>query len=203
MQPDIDRQREAKARARRQHTAQVQRRRLVFFAGVVVLLVLIIVLAARSCGGDDGSGASTTGSTTAVLPSAIYTADLTGADSVPAVTTQATAVLTLDYDSAAKEMAFTLELTYQISNASVATIGKGLPGEDGATVYTLFAGPAKEGNFDGILAQGTIAADDLTGPLQGGTIADLIALIEDGEAYVSIGNESHPIDAIRGPITAE
>lgn len=200
MQPVDDRERAIRARARRQRAAQVQRRRLVLLALVVVVIVVIVALAARSCGDDGTAGSSTTETTGTGSASSSYSADLTGADSVPAVETQAAAVLTLDYDSAAKEIAFTLEVTSQISNPSLATIYKGLPGEHGDAVYTLFGGPAKEGDFQGMLAEGTIVEDDLTGPLELGTIADLIALIEDGDAYVNIGNASHPVDAIRGPI---
>jgi hypothetical protein len=108
--------------------------------------------------------------------------------------------LTLDYNADSDQMDYKLELTYQISNPTVATICQGSPDEYGTTVYTLFAGPMKEGDFAGVLAEGTIVEDDLVGPLAGDTIADLIALIEDGEAYVSIGNERHPVDAIRGQI---
>jgi len=58
----------------------------------------------------------------------------------------------------------------------------------------------EEGVFAVRRAEGTIAEQDLTGPLRDKTIADLIALLEDGGAYVSIGNKSHPVDAIRGQI---
>ena len=201
MHPVDDRERAIRAGARRQRVAQVQRRRLVLLAVVVVVIVVIVALAARSCGNGGTPGSFTTESTGAVAASAGYSADLTGALSAPGVDTQATAVLTLDYDSAAQKMAFTLEVTHQISNPQLATIYEGLPGEHGEAVCTLFAGPAKEGDFSGMLEEGTIVKDDLTGSLQGGgTVADLVALINEGKAYVSISNVSHPVDAIRGPI---
>ena len=210
MQPDIDREQADRTRARRQRAAQIQRRRLVFLACVLVVVIVIVIVAAKSCGGDDGAGTgtsttestggSTTGSTTPTSGSTTFTAELTGADSVPAVETEAAAKLTLDYDSEAKEMTFTLDVTSKISNPQVATICQGLPGEYGTTVCTIFGGPAKEGDFDGLLTEGTIIDSDLVGTLEGKTVADLVALIESGEAYVSIGNESHPVDAIRGPI---
>jgi hypothetical protein len=201
MQPDTHREEAARARALRLRAARVQRRRLALLAGVVVLVVVIVAVAARSCGDARGTGSSdSTGSSVVGLASAAYTAELTGADSVPAVQTQAAAELTLEYDAGARQMTYRLALTYQISNPSVATICQGLPGEYGTAVYTLFAGPPKEGDFKGVLAEGTVAEGDLVGRLEGGTIADLIALIEDGEAYVSIGNERHPVDAIRGQI---
>jgi hypothetical protein len=200
MQPVDDRERAIKARARRQRATQVQRRRLVLLAVVVIVIVVIVALAVRSCGDEGTAGSTTTETTGTGSTSSAFSADLTGADSVPAVETQAAAVLTLDYDSAAKEMAFKLEVTSQISVPSAATICQGLPGEYGTVVYTLFAGPAKDGNFRGVLAEGTIVQDELIGPLEGGTVADLVALIGEGDAYVSIGNDSHPVDAIRGPI---
>jgi hypothetical protein len=200
MQPVDDRERAIRAHARRQRAAQVQRRRLVLLAVVVVVVVVIVALAARSCEGDGTTSSSTTETTGSGSASSSYSADLTGEDSVPAVDTQATAVLTLDYDSAAKEMTFTLEVTSKISAPSAATIYQGKTGEYGTAVYTLFAGPAKEGDFTGVLAEGSIVEDDLIGPLEGKTVAALVALIEEGNAYVSIGNDRHPVDAIRGPI---
>ncbi len=201
MHPVDDRERAIRNRGRRQRAAQVQRRRLVLLAVVVVVIVVIVALAARSCGNDGTPSSSTTKPTGTGSASSSYSAELTGALSVPAVETQATAVLTLEYDSVAKEIAFTLEVTHQISNPQLATIYEGLPGEHGDAICTLFKGPAKEGNFSGILAEGTIVKDDLTGPLEGGgTVADLVALIEEGKAYVNISNASHPVDAIRGPI---
>ena len=40
----------------------------------------------------------------------------------------------------------------------------------------------------------------LTGSLEGGTLGDLIALIKDGKAYVSVGTTQTPVDRIRGQI---
>jgi hypothetical protein len=202
MHPVDDRERDTRARARRQRAAQVQRRRLVLLSAVVLVIVVIVALAARSCGSGGGAGSTTTQPTGTGATSTRFTAELTGALSVPAVDTQATAVLTLDYDSTAQTMAFTLEVTHQISSPQLATIYVGLPGEhSNDAVCTLFGGPAKEGNFTGVLNEGTIVKKDLNGSLQGGgTVADLVALIREGKAYATISNPSHPLDAIRGPI---
>ncbi len=52
-----------------------------------------------------------------------------------------------------------------------------------------------------MLAQGTIDEANFTGSLEGGTIGDLVALIKDGKAYVSVGTTANPVDAIRGQIS--
>jgi hypothetical protein len=170
---------------------------------VLALLVLVLILVISCPGGDDTATTTTEpeGSTDVTLVSATYTADLIGAESVPSVRTAAKAALTLTYDAETEEFAFVLEVTQSITNPSVATIYEGAQGTSGTAVYMLFAGPTKEGTFVGTLAEGLIFDTDLIGPLGGGTIADLIALIKAGNAYVSIGNKSHPIDAIRGQIT--
>jgi hypothetical protein len=43
-----------------------------------------------------------------------------------------------------------------------------------------------EGRFDGVLASDTITAANLSGPLAGKTLADLIMEIESGNAYVNV-----------------
>jgi CHRD domain len=200
MQSDYDSERAVRARARRLRAQQVQRRRLVAVVCLLILVLVIVIIAVKSCG-DGGTTVTTSPGAADTGPaSATYTAQLTGADSVPAVQTEATAVLTLDYDAESKELTFELEVTSQISNPNVATIYQGKAGEDGTAVYTLLARQVEDEEFSGMLAEGTISEDDLVGPLEGGTIADLIELIENGEAYVSIGNERHPVDAIRGQI---
>ena len=176
--------------------------------GIVVLALLVLVLIlVITCSGDDGTVVTTTTDeqTETTLVSGIYTAELTGAESVPPVTTQAAATLTLTYDAETEKLSYELRITSPLTNPSVAAIYEGAPGTSGTAVYTLFAGPTEEGLFEGVLAGGNpedvIIDADLVGTLQGKTVADLIALIKEGEAYVSIGNESHPVDAIRGQIS--
>ena len=189
----------AREQARRRRAQQVQRRRVVLGA-LVVLVVLIVVLAIGLSGGG-GAAVSTTStqSTETSLVAATYTAELTGAESVPSVKTASTGTLTLTYDPDAATLAFVLEID-GLTNASVATIYEGAAGTSGTAVLTLFDGPTESGVFRGELASGSVEAMSLTGTLTGATIGDLIALIEEGNAYVSVGNTSHPIDAIRGQI---
>ena len=205
MQPEVQRDPTDRERARRRRVELVHRRRMALGIGVLALLVLVLVLV-LACPGEEEKKTTTTTTTAAdggpdvTLVSATYTAELTGDQSVPAVRTAATGALTLTYDDETQELSFILEVTHSITNPSVATIYEGTAGTSGAAVYTLFAGPMREGTFVGVLAEGLILDDDLIGPLRGGTIADLITLIKSGNAYVSLGNKSHPVDAIRGQI---
>ena len=206
MQPEIDRDPDDRQRARQIRAEQIQRRRMALFICLLALIVLIVVLA-LTCGGEEQAGVTTTETSEATdttLLSSTYTAELTGDESVPRVETTAQATLVLDYDAETEVMSYVLTVTRSLTYPSVATIYAGDPGsDDGAAVYTLFAGPMKDGPFAGVLAEGTIVEQDLTGPLRGETIADFIALLEEGGAYVSIGNKTHPVDAIRGQIGPE
>lgn len=204
MQPDRQDGLTDRERARQRRAEQIQRRRLALGISVLALLVLILILVISCPGGDETASTTTTepeDTTDETLLSATFTARLTGDEAVPKVQTIATGLLTLVYDADTEEFSYVIEVTEGITNPSVATIYEGTPGTSGTAVYMLFAGPTKDGMFQGVLAQGLVFGDDLIGPLRGGTIGDLIALIKDGNAYVSIGNTSHPVDAIRGQIT--
>jgi hypothetical protein len=187
---------------RQRHKQQIQRRRLVAIL-CLVALIIIIVVAATTCGGSGNETTTTTtttgDNTSTTLGAATYTGDLTGADAVPPVETDATGTFLMSYDPETGELSYNLKVT-ALSNPSVASIYQGAPGDSGTAVYTLFGGPAESGPYTGVLAQGTIDEASLTGPLQGGTIGDLVAMIKDGNGYVSVGTTEDPVDAIRGAI---
>ena len=185
---------------RRRRKEQIQRRRLVAALCLLGLIVVIIVLVITCSGSTGGGTTTTTGEpTSTTLGAATYKADLTGADAVPAVQTDATGTFSMSYDPETAGLTYTLEVE-ALTSPSVATIYQGAAGESGSAVYTLFAGPAEQGDYSGVLAQGTIDETNLTGSLEGGTLGDLIALVKDGKAYVSVGTTANPIDAIRGQI---
>jgi len=206
----------ARERARKRRAQQIQRRRLVALILLLALIILIVGLAVGLSGGDDATeppSDETTETTeptdttfaeedtsTTELTSTVFTAELTGDQSVPSVDTLATATLTLQYDSDENTLSFVLDVVSMITNPSVASIYEGEPGSEGAAIVTLFAGPTETGEFEGVLAEGFIEEDDLIGSLQGQSIEDLVALMATGGTYCSLGNESHPVDAIRGQI---
>jgi hypothetical protein len=77
-------------------------------------------------------------------------------------------------------------------------------GANGPVVVWLYpdAPPAQliPGRSSGILAVGTITAADLVGPLAGGSLADLLALMDGGGAYVNVHTSQYPGGEIRGQI---
>jgi hypothetical protein len=186
---------------RQRRKEQIQRRRLVAILCLLGLLILIIVLA-LTCSSGGGTATTTTKSsdtTSTTLGAATYKAALNGARAVPAVNTAGSATFTMKYDPLGEELSFTLNVK-GLASPSVATIYKGADGDTGTPIYTLFAGPAESGDYSGILAQGIIDEASLTGPLEGGSLGDLIQLVKDGQAYVSVGTKDHPVEAIRGQI---
>ena len=91
-----------------------------------------------------------------------------------------------------------------IDNAFMAHIHMAPPGVNGPIVVWLFpsttpgvTGPLGAGRHDGVLAEGTIVATNLTGPLAGHPLADLIALIRSGGGYVNV----HTNDGVDGTNT--
>jgi hypothetical protein len=77
-------------------------------------------------------------------------------------------------------------------------------GANGPIVVWLYphAPPSQliPGRFDGVLAEGTITAADLTGPLTGMGLDDLLAAMMAGDTYVNVHTTLHPSGEIRGQI---
>jgi hypothetical protein len=98
-----------------------------------------------------------------------------------------------------KALAFTLTVS-GARDITAAHIHIGKKGENGPPVVFLFHGPEKKGMFSGTLADGTITAKDLFGPLSGMTVKDLMTKIDSGDAYVVVHTEKNPGGELRGQI---
>ena len=89
-----------------------------------------------------------------------------------------------------------------IDNAFMAHIHLAPPGVNGPIVEWLFPstapvqGPLGSGRHDGVLAEGHFSAADLVGPLKGHPLAELIAAMRSGGAYVNV----HTNDGV-APVT--
>lgn len=70
-------------------------------------------------------------------------------------------------------------------------------GENGPVVVPLFSG---EFSGDGVLAEGTITADMLSGVLEGMTLEDLMAHMVAGNTYVNVHTAANPGGEIRGQL---
>jgi hypothetical protein len=91
-----------------------------------------------------------------------------------------------------------------IQNVTQAHIHLAPAGVNGPIVAWLYPEepPAQliPGRSSGVLAVGTITDADLVGLLAGQTVADLVALIGDDEAYVNVHTTQYPPGEIRGQI---
>jgi hypothetical protein len=132
-----------------------------------------------------------------------YTAHLRGRDEVPPVDTLAQGQAIFHLSDDGSELHYKLIAT-NIVDILQAHIHVGMPGENGPVVLFLYpdAPPAMliPGRHTGVLAEGTATAADLRGPLTGATLADLVAAIEAGDAYVNVHTVQNPGGEIRGPV---
>ena len=78
-----------------------------------------------------------------------------------------------------------------IENVFQAHIHRGAVGSNGPIVVWLYpsttpgAGPLGQGRIDGVIAEGTITAANLVGPLAGQPFSELLTALRTGNAYVN------------------
>ena len=132
-----------------------------------------------------------------------FVAHLSGDGEVPPVDTlaQGQAIFHLSKDGT--ELEYKL-IAANIENILQAHIHLAPAGVNGPVVAWLYpsAPPATliPGRFSGVLAQGTITAADLVGPLAGAELSDLIAAMSSGAAYVNVHTTQYPGGEVRGQI---
>lgn len=163
----------------------------------LVLLVLIAFAVGCSRGEDRGVAGPSQGQVSARESVRNATAHLSGDNEVPPVATRATgeAIFHLSKDGTALDYKL---IVANIENVVAAHIHQAPAGVNGPVVVFLF-GPAAPGGgrTDGVLAQGTITAANLIGPLSGQPLSALIADMEAGNAYVNV----HTDDGVAPPNT--
>lgn len=134
----------------------------------------------------------------AVAAKSAYTAHLSAPDSL--ATGQTVVRVARDGESLTYRL-----IVADLDNVTAAHIHvAAVAGGDGPPVLWLYpAGPPPvliPGTTNGVLAEGAATASDLVGPLAGGTLADLVAAIEEGRAYVNVHTQVKPGGAIRGDL---
>jgi hypothetical protein len=132
-----------------------------------------------------------------------YRTHLTGAEEVPAVETQAQGQAIFQLSKDGTELHYKL-IVANIENVMMAHIHLGPAGVNGPVVAWLYPSappPALiEGRFSGVLAEGTITAASLVGPLAGEPLSALIDAIEAGNTYVNVHTSQYPGGEVRGQI---
>jgi hypothetical protein len=128
-----------------------------------------------------------------------FVAHLSGKEEVPARPTlaQGQAIFHLGKDGQSLEYKL---IVANIANVVAAHIHLGPRGENGLVVVFLYGpAPAGGGRTDGVLAQGTITAEKLIGPLAGKPLSDLIDAMRAGDAYVNVHTNDGVAPTDTGP----
>lgn len=133
-----------------------------------------------------------------------FMAKLTGAQEVPPVKTTATGVAIFKLSPDGNSLHCQLKVT-DLKDLTMAHIHLGQAGKNGKVVVWLYplSGPPpalKPGSFTGVLAEGTVTAKNLAGPLKGKPLSALVKDFKAGKAYVNVHTVAHPEGEIRGQI---
>jgi hypothetical protein len=119
----------------------------------------------------------------------VYKAVMNGEANTPdPIKTPATGELLLTVSADGRSMRYIVTVN-DILNVAAADLHVGPAGANGPLVVKLFptqGAKAKKGPVSGVLAEGTIDAGDLTGPMAGGKFQDLIDEIKSGNAYCNV-----------------
>ena len=128
-----------------------------------------------------------------------FKAVLSGGEEVPPVKTNAKGEATLRLSPEGDKLTYTLFFS-DVKDVTAAYIHMGKKGENGPPVFGLFSEHRKPTVSGTLLAEGTIQAHELIGPLKGKLLRSLVTLMEAGDAYINVHNKEHPDGEIRGQI---
>ena len=127
-----------------------------------------------------------------------FNAHLSGDNEVPPFDTQAQGQANFKISKDGTELYYKL-IVANIENVRASHIHLGEPDANGPVVAFLFGGPKVVGQTQGVLAEGTITASNVIGPLAG-NFAALVDAIRSGNAYVNVHTDQRPAGEIRGQI---
>ncbi|MBK8902331.1 MAG: PQQ-dependent sugar dehydrogenase [Anaerolineaceae bacterium] len=126
-----------------------------------------------------------------------FRADLTGAEEVPPVDTDAEGIATFQTNAAETAVRYELRVR-NIEDVLAAHIHCAPVGENGPVGVTLFSGGPV--TVQGVLARGTITSPDPGNSCGWITVADVVAALRSGDTYVNVHTAAHPPGEIRGQI---
>lgn len=132
-----------------------------------------------------------------------FTAKLSGENEVPPVTTPATGIATFTVSPDGTSLNYVLSVS-DITGVIGAHLHAGPSTQNGPAIVGLFnpnmAGHPT-GKVHGSLSKGIIRASNLTGPLAGKELSDLILLIKTGNTYVNVHTTQNRGGEIRGQLS--
>ncbi|MGA9149702.1 MAG: CHRD domain-containing protein [Candidatus Nitrosopolaris sp.] len=132
-----------------------------------------------------------------------FTAKLSGKNEVPPVTTPATGIATFTVSPDGSSLNYVLSVS-DITGVMGAHLHAGPSTQNGPTIAGLF-NPSMTGHptgkVHGSLSKGIIRASNLTGPLAGKELSDLILLIKTGNTYVNVHTTQNRGGEIRGQLS--
>jgi hypothetical protein len=128
-----------------------------------------------------------------------YSTVLSGDQEVPPVDTQAAGIADFSPSNDGDSIDYTINAD-DIGGVTAGHIHYGIEGQNGPIAVTLFEFDSPQ---DEVSESGTINPDDLSGPLEGMQISDLVDAFNDGNAYANIHTEQNPNGEIRGQIISE
>ncbi|MGH2353098.1 MAG: CHRD domain-containing protein [Chloroflexota bacterium] len=163
-------------------------RLLVLFATAVGLLLATLPAAA----------AATVHAPTSVR-AFVGVAHLSGGEEVPPVQTAARGLAVFWLRPDGSGLQFDLS-TVGLTNVTGGHIHLGAPGVNGPVVVNLVQPDSCTIRSTILRCTGTITGDDLTGPLAGQTLDDLLAAMSAGSTYTNVHTTAHPGGEIRGQI---
>jgi hypothetical protein len=131
-----------------------------------------------------------------------FDARLSGASEVPPVQTDASGFAELEVEDGGNSIEYDIFVS-NIDRVTQAHIHQGSSSEAGPIIASLFNASTPTGPITGELTEGTIISANLEGPLQGRQLSDLIALMQNGTAYVNVHTEQNPEGEIRGTLEIE
>ncbi|MGC1927940.1 MAG: CHRD domain-containing protein [Candidatus Nitrosopolaris sp.] len=132
-----------------------------------------------------------------------FTAKLSSKNEVPPVSTPATGIAMFTVSPDGTSLHYVLNVA-DMTGVMGAHIHAGTSMQNGPVVAGLFnpsmVGPPT-GKVHGSLSKGTIRASNLTGPLAGKELSDLLLLIKSGNTYVNVHTTQNPKGEIRGQLS--
>jgi hypothetical protein len=132
-------------------------------------------------------------------PAVNFTAHLVGGNEVPPKDTLAQGQTIFMISDDETMISYRL-IVANIENVTQAHIHIGAADVNGPVVAFLYGFALIPGKFSGVLAEGTITAANLVGPLAGHPLSDLITEMRAGNTYANVHTMQNPGGEVRGQI---